>query len=422
MTPAADWTRAGTRTVSGTTFVFGLEWRSPPGPETVKSAKAAVRETPGALAVVRRDRWQFALGPASARGAASAAAVLAERYDGTWAGVWPLPDGAAWWGLAVRHRAVYPVFGDVLLEDRDAARGWLHEHAGIVEWDLVIAPPDLVPGDLVEAERRGGCTLEFHELETLLARRRRTPVLADPARAWWRRILAAAAACVLAAGVILAVSGDWRGWLPAPAPERAERPPLPLPDGVPAPAVLDACLAALGHFAPGAVPPGWQAVSLGCQPGGGGVLAELALAAHEWTPLTLAARPGPAAGPALPETTLTHTAALAEPGPLPAAAPGTARAALARLAETLGGRAREQLAVERLEPSFDPETHTAPAWSELRWTLDTPAPVLAWRHGLDRLPAGRLEAMTFSVPAGRWRLSGRITVDPTLTGEEEHGS
>ena len=425
MTDGSDWTGAVTHRIAGMTCVFGLEWRSPQGADTLKSARSTVGETPGSLAVVRKDRWQYALGPASARGATSAAAVLAEQHEGSWIGVWPLPGNSAWWGLAVRHRTVYPVFGDTVLDGRDGARDWLTAHAETVEWDLVIAPSDLVPAELLEAERRGGCILDFHELDTLLVRTRRAPVLMDPARVSWRRVLGGAAAAGLAVAVVVAASGKWREWLPAPADEPVARTVLPLPHGVPAPAVLDACLSALGRFAPAAIPPGWQALSLGCRPGGSGVQAEVVIAAHEWTPITLLRHPGTgnsAPGPDRPGATLTHAAGLGEPRELPAAEPRVAGAALARLVETMGGKAGEHLLVERLEPSFDPETHVAPTWSELHWTLLTHAPVRLWRRGLAGLPPGRLEAMTFSVATGEWRLTGRITVDPTLTSEEEHRS
>ncbi len=425
MTAGPAWNGAATHTISGTGFVFGLEWRSPQGADTVKAARAAVRETPESLAVVRKDRWQFALGPASARGATSAAAVLAEQHDGSWIGVWPLPGDAAWWGLAVRHRTVYPIFGDTVLDGRDGARDWLLAHAETVEWDLVIAPSDLVPAELLEAERRGGCILEFHELDTLLVPSRRAPVLMDPAHVSWRRILGAAAAAGLAVAVVVAASGHWRGWLPAPAGEQAERPVLPPPHGVPAPAVLDACLTALGRFAPASIPPGWQAVSLGCRPEGTGVRAEVQVTAHDWTPIALLAHPGtgtPSTGPGRPAATLTRAAALGEPRELPAAEPRVAGAALARLVETMGGKTGEHLLVERLEPSFDPQTHSAPTWSELHWTLRTHAPVRLWRRGLATLPPGRLEGMALSIPTGEWQLTGRITVDPTLTSEEEHRS
>ena len=423
MTGGPDRTGAVTSTISGTTWVFGLEWRSPQGADTLNSARSAVRETAGSLAVLRKDRWQFALGPASARGAASAAAVLAEQHDGSWIGVWPLPGDAAWWGLAVRHRTVYPVFGDTVLDGRDGARDWLAAHAETVEWDLVIAPADLVPADLLETQGRGGCTLEFRELDTLLVRSRRSPVLMDPARVSWRRVLGGAAAAGLAVAVVVAASGQWRAWLPAPATEPAERPVLPLPDGVPVPAVLDACLTALGRFAPASIPPGWQALSLGCRPGGPGVQAEVVIAAHRWTPIALLAHPGgPATGPDPVRATLAQAAGLGEPRELPAAPPRDAESALARLVESMGGKAGEHLLVERLEPSFDPQTHAAPTWSELHWTLRTHAPVRLWRRGLAQLPPGRLEAMTLSIATGEWRLTGRITVDPTLTSEEEHRS
>lgn len=425
MTAGPGWTGAVTRTVAGRACVFGLEWRSPEGADTTRSARSAVRETPGSLAVVRKEHWQYALGPASARGATSAAAVLAEQHDGSWIGVWPLPGNTEWWGLAVRHRTVYPVFGDTVLDGRDGARDWLAAHAETVEWDLVIAPSDLVPAELIEAERRGGCILDFRELDTLLVPSRRSPVLFDPAHVSWRRVLGGAAAAGLAAAVVLAASGQWREWLPAPGGEPAERPVLPLPDGVPLPAVLDACLAALGRFAPASIPPGWQALSLGCRPGGPGVQAEVAIAAHEWTPVALLGHPGagvPAPGPDRPGATLTRTAALGEPRDLPAAEPRVADAALAKLVETMGGKAGEHLLVERLEPSFDPETHATPTWSELHWTLHTRAPVRLWRHGLAGLPPGRLEAMTFSIATGEWRLTGRITVDPAPASDEEHRS
>ena len=425
MTAGPAWAGAVTHSIAGTACIFGLEWRSAEGTDALKSARSAVRETPGSLAVVRKHRWQYALGPASARGAASAAAVLAEHHDGSWIGVWPLPGNTAWWGLAVRHRTVYPVFGDTVLDGRDVARDWLAAHAETVEWDLVIAPSDLVPADLIEAERRGGCTLDFHELDTLLVPSRRSPVLMDPAHVSWRRVLGGAAAAGLAAAVVVAASGQWREWLPAPAAEPVERTVLPMPDGVPAPAVLDACLAALGSFAPASIPPGWQTLSLGCRPDGPRVRAEVAIAAHEWTPVALLGHPGAggsAPGPDRPGATLSHAAALEEPRRMPAAEPRVADAALAKLVETMGGKAGEHLLVERLEPSFDPETHVAPTWSELHWTLRTRAPVRLWRRGLAALPSGRLEAMTFSIASGEWRLTGRITVDPTLTSEGEHRS
>ena len=425
MTAGPAWAGAVTHRIAGATCVFGLEWRSPEGADTVKSARSAVRETPGSLAVVRKHRWQYALGPSSARGAISAAAVLAERHDGSWIGVWPLPGNAAWWGLAVRHRTVYPVFGDTVLDGRDGSRDWLAAHTETVEWDLVIAPSDLIPAELLEAGRRGGCILDFHELDTLLVPSRRSPVLMDPAHISWRRVLGGTAAAALAAALVVAASGQWREWLPAPAAEPVERPVLPLPDGSPVPAVVDACLAALDRFVPASVPPGWQVLSLGCRPGGPGVRAEVAIAAHEWTPVALLERPGadgPAPGPDRPGATLEHSATLGEPRELPAAEPRVADAALAKLAETLGGKAGEHLLVERLDPSFDPETHAPPTWSELHWTLRTRAPVRLWRRGLARLPSGRLEAMTFSIATGEWRLTGRITVDPTLTSEEEHRS
>lgn len=422
MTAGPVWTGAVTDRIAGATCVFGLEWRSPQGADTLKSARSAVREMPGSLAVLRKDRWQYALGPASARGAISAAAVLAEQQDGSWIGVWPLPGNAAWWGLAVRHRTVYPVFGDTVLDGRDGARDWLTAYAETVEWDLVIAPADLIPADLVDAERRGGCILDFQELDTLLVPSRRSPVLMDPGHVSWRRILGGAAAAGLAAAFVVAASGQWREWLPAPAAEPVGRPVLPLPDGVPVPAVLDACLAALDRFAPASIPAGWQALSLGCRPGGPGVQAEVAISVHEWAPITLLGHPGAggsASGPDRPGAALTRSGALGESRELPAAEPRAADAALARLVETLGGKAGEHLVVERLEPSFDPETHAPPTWSELHWTLRTRAPVRLWRRGLAQLPPGRLEAMTFTISTGEWRLSGRITVDPMLTSQEE---
>ena len=422
---APDWTRAVTRRLAGVTYVFGLEWRSPPGSDTLKAARAAVRETPGSLAAVRKDRWQFGIGPVSARGAVSAAAALADVGTGSWIGIWPLTEDGMWWGAAARHGSVYPVFGDALLARRDEARAWLADHAGTVEWDLVIAPEDLVPVDLIEAGRRGATTLEDRTLETLFARRRRAAVLADPVRRSTRRVFGIAAAAGLAVAFLLAASRGWHHWLSPPAAEKADLSPLPLPDLPAAAAVLDACATALRQFSPQAVPPGWQANTVACRRGAAEAVAEIAMKAHEWTPVALTApfRPvdmdiGFESGSAHPEATLSRSAPITEPGRPARAAPATAAAALARLAETLGGRTGRELVTERRSPEFNPETHTPPSWSELHWTLRTTAPAAIWRRGVAGLPASTLTAITLTVATLEWEIAGWIPVDPAAAADE----
>ncbi len=397
--PAQPWADAMVVPLAGHAYVMGLDWRSPPDRNIRRAAANAVAAASGSLAAVRRDRRQYGLGPAAAKGATAAAAVLASIRPGAWLGVWARPDGG-YWGVAARHGTLYPMFGDVVLADETEARIWLARHLETMSWDHVFAPNGWA-----------GATSVTATLPELFARRRSGPTLADPRHLPVRRLTVVAVSIAVAGSAGVIGFEHWAASSRQAAIRMAEtaQPSVPRPEAPPISSAIAACLTGLASAVGAGAPAGWTPGLARCVIGGGQATAHVALQARDWTPIAL--HPAGRAG-GIDVDIASRTARVERRRPLQPAArlvpapSAAARLAIARLAAVLDGQSGRALAVTPRPPVFDTETRAMPDWTRFSWTLTTAAPPRLWQPSLSALPATAIETIELDQNRRSWRISG----------------
>lgn len=145
---------AGVVSVGGKAYAVGLYWQVSDSPSAARAAKVAARQ-PGAFAdfyCVRSGNTkgrapQFGLGEQRLGhrwNMPSAAASLANRQPGSWAGVFVVPEGV--WFIEVRDDLIAPE-GDLVFADEAEAMGRLQEASARGGLEKIYAPASwAIPG------------------------------------------------------------------------------------------------------------------------------------------------------------------------------------------------------------------------------------------------------------------------------------
>lgn len=135
----------GIITVGGRPMAVGLTWRPPLDPAVSlrrEARRAAKSEAFKADILVLRDGVspQYGLGYKALGhrpGVISAAGALAGRLNGSWMGVFQVPEG--WWFVCAREDLVLPE-GDRLFTDAGAARTAFEQNYQMGGWGVLFAP------------------------------------------------------------------------------------------------------------------------------------------------------------------------------------------------------------------------------------------------------------------------------------------
>lgn len=385
---------------AGAPIAFGLSWRRLRGHAAPdREARAEARLSGAAAVAIRPQRRHYGLARnlelPRMRRVKVAAAAIADAYPHSLIAAWPLPDGR-WWCAALNGGEVYPQFGDLLVDDEQAAADWFSTYRHECDWSTLAVPHAWEPGRAAPVDL--GTILAAHTGTTL-----------EPVRSSWPGSPRRVAASVL----VLATIGLGSVWLLMPE-RKPTRPPPPVAATKPSIASIHTptafaatCLRLIESVSPLLPSAGWSGTRSECslEPGMTQVRLKTSVKplVREALGLLPIAQEGTTVDHVQGTAMIERIAALPTTG-RPAPDPAPDAAALAQTLVSAATRAGARLAI-------DPGARL-PGQTLLRWSADSIRYLPAVIAAFEAVPGVRLTALELDLNTFGWILRGEAHVAP----------